>query len=386
MHTQLSNFDIHPVTGFLPSPDPLTQLPSSFIQWDELGAQLPALLSAGKARIYLANMPLLDVTRLESKGQLERAMLLLSTFASAYVWGETQPAPRLPRSLAAPLWKVAERVGRKPIIGHASYVLNNWRRIDPNGSIELGNLTMLQPFLNSSDEAWFALVTVEIEAKGAAILPQLLRAQEAVETHDIPTLKDALQKIEISIQQITHTLMRMYKKCNPHVFYHHIRPFLASWNAPGVIYEGVSDMPLMYAGGSASQSSLIPSLDAVLGVRHMGAVTNPFLLEMRHYMPPAHKRFIETLENGPNVRAFVHAHLSTDPYLAEQYNSCIDALSTFRKKHMEIAVRYIMMQSPEQDDNKGTGGASFTAFLGIARRETRDCRLTASTRPRSVEK
>jgi indoleamine 2,3-dioxygenase len=85
MSLQLTDFDVDPVTGFLPNPDPLTRLPLYFAEWDRIGAQLSALLLAGQARRALATMPTLDPARLCGRHELERAMLLLSTFVNAYV-------------------------------------------------------------------------------------------------------------------------------------------------------------------------------------------------------------------------------------------------------------------------------------------------------------
>src|SRR5579871_6289360 len=82
---ELADFDIDPTTGFLPSPDPLRILPAEFAAWDALGAELPALLLAHQARTRLAHMPLLDVDHLAGTAERERAMLLLSTLAGAYV-------------------------------------------------------------------------------------------------------------------------------------------------------------------------------------------------------------------------------------------------------------------------------------------------------------
>ena len=364
MTIDFAAFDIDPVTGFLPSPDPQRRLPASFEPWDALGAELPALLLAGQLRRQVQSLEVLDSNWLQGKAQLERAMLLLTTLSSAYVWGEPEPASRLPQGLAIPLWRVAERLGRKPIINHGSNVLSNWRRLDPGGPIELENLAMLQGFLTSSDEAWFVLVTVAVEAHGAAALPQLVRAQQAVVDGDANTVLDGLERIAAIIGRITGTLERMYEKCDPHVFYRSIRPFVAGWNPPGLIYEGVSETPVMLAGGSAAQSSLVQALDAGLGVQHRSPDSQPFLLEMRHYMPPMHKAFIEALERGPNLRTFVQGRSD----LLEGYNACVERLSGFRRAHIEIAVRYITHQA--SGAARGTGGTDFTRFLGVARKET----------------
>jgi len=369
-------FDIDPLTGFLPNPDPLTHLPPYFAAWDALGAQLPVMLLARKTRAYIAAMPLLDVNRLEGRGQRERAMLLLTTFANAFVWGEPQVATRIPASLAVPLCRVSALVGRKPIISHASNVLYNWLRIDASGSIDLDNLTTLQPFLGSSDEAWFVLVTVAIEARGAAALSQLVRAQAAVVAGDTAEVSSALTQIAQTVEVMTRTLLRMYEQCDPHVFFHRVRPFLAAWPAPGVIYEGVSAAPMIFAGGSAAQSSLVQALDAALGVQHTSERSRPFLHEMRGYMPPGHRRFIETLECGPDMAAFVHANRTTAPLLMDNYNHVIDLLSEFRRQHMEVATRYITMQAPKPEAALGTGGTDFAHFLDATKRETRARRLS----------
>jgi indoleamine 2,3-dioxygenase len=338
-----------------------------------MGTDLPALLLAGQARARLTALPCADTTQLQDGLEVERAMLLLSTFVNAYVFADADPALRIPRALAVPLWQITERLGRKPIIHHAANALHNWRRLDATRGITLDNLAILQPFLGSSDESWFVLVTVAVEASGAASLPQLVRAQTAAAAGDAPMLSDALGHIAYTIKQMSGNLLRMYEKCDPHIFFTRIRPFLASWPAPGVVYEGVSETPMVFAGGSAGQSSLVQALDAALSVRHTDPRSSPFLMEMRHYMPPPHRRFVEALEAGPDVAAFVQAQ--GQPELTEAYNTCIDLLTQFRKQHMEIAVRYITKQAPSNEEAKGTGGTSLAQFLGATRQQTRERRV-----------
>jgi indoleamine 2,3-dioxygenase len=371
----LATFGINSETGFLPACDPLTRLPAYFQAWDDLGAQLPALLLAGQARAAIARLPELQIERLDGEAERERALLLLSTFVSAYVWGMPMPAKRIPRPLAVPLCRLAGQMGRKPIIHHAANVLHNWRRLDLAQPIRLDNLAMLQGFLTSSDEAWFILVTVEVEAAGAAAPTALLDAQEAVERKNTAALADRLERLAATIARMEAALRRMYEQCAPYIFYHRVRPFFASWNPPGVIYEGVSERPQMCAGGSAGQSALVQSLDAALGVRHEATASRPFIQEMRDYMPPLHRRFVETLENGPDLRAYVVAHEGAAPQLMDRYNACIAALDQFRYLHLKIAVEYISQQAPPGAEGKGTGGTDLRAFLGAVKKETRARRL-----------
>lgn len=199
----------------------------------------------------------------------------------------------------------------------------------------------------------------------------MVAAQAAAAAGHIAGVVRQLEMITTVLAEMHTLLLRMPEKCDPYIFFHRIRPFLAGWEAPGLVYEGVSETPQQFAGGSAAQSSLLQALDAGLGIAHHDDETRPFLLEMRRYMPPPHRRFIESLEAGPSLRHFALVQRDRHPALYERYNDCVQGLDKFRKAHLEIAVRYILHQTPDQGAVKGTGGTSFVPFLSKARRETR---------------
>ncbi len=372
---ELADYDVDPVRGFLPAADPIEALPPAYAEWDRAGARLSPLLMARQARSVLARLPELAIDGLESAAQRERAMLLLSFFGSAFVFEGPEPAGRLPRNLAVPWWRLAERLGRPAIAGHASLALHNWRRLDPNGPIALGNLACRQLMLGGLDEQWFYLVTVQIEADGGPAIAALLEAQRAVLVDQTEVIVRALEQVLAAQRRMQASLERMPEQCAPYVFYHRVRPYLSSWPEPGLIYAGVSDQPVPLAGGSAAQSPLVQALDAGLGVAHRHPASAPFLLEMRRYMQTGHRRFIEALEDGPSIRQYVLERQASQPILAERYNACIAALDHFRKTHMEIAVRYITHQAPLGVEAVGTGGTHFASFLGKAIKETREHRL-----------
>jgi indoleamine 2,3-dioxygenase len=163
----------------------------------------------------------------------------------------------------------------------------------------------------------------------------------------------------------------MPEQCDPHIFFYRIRPFLSSWPRPGVIYEGVSEQPQLMAGGSAAQSSLLQALDAGLGVRHTGR----FLREMRGYMPPPHRRFVEVLENGRSLQAVVLENKESYPTLAAHFNTCIQLLDSFRQTHLEYSVRYISHQAADKASAIGTGGTDFVPLLSQARKDTRAAQI-----------
>jgi indoleamine 2,3-dioxygenase len=299
-------------------------------------------------------------------------MMILSAVGGAFVWGSSEPNLCLPPGLAVPWWRVAERLDRPPITAHASLVLHNWRRLDASQPITPDNLALNQPFLGGLDESWFFLLTVAIEAAGAPTIPALVAVQEAVTADDPPTIIEHLQVIGQHLDEMIALLARMPEQCDPYIFFHRVRPFVASWPEPGVVYEGVSERPMLFAGGSAAQSSLLQAIDAGLGVVHEDEKTRPFLHEMRRYMPPKHRQFVEDLAARNSLRPFVQARQQSHPMLTNAYNLCLQKLVDFRKLHLEISVRYILHQAPNQEAAKGTGGTSFVPFLSEARKETRE--------------
>jgi indoleamine 2,3-dioxygenase len=111
----------------------------------------------------------------------------------------------------------------------------------------------------------------------------------------------------------------------------------------------------------------LQALDAGLGVRH----ASPFLREMRTYMPPPHRRFIEALESNLPLRHFVLENKGSYPALPTHYNTCVQLLDSFRQTHLEYSVRYISHQAADPQSAKGTGGSAFVPLLTEARKETR---------------
>src|SRR5713226_6867973 len=263
---------VDPERGFLPSADLLTRLPAAFAVWDEVGLELPKLLAAGRARSILSRLPALDPSELPDEA-ISRAMVLLSFFGHAYVYQswQTAVADRLPAAVARPWVTIASRLGRPPILSYASYALDNWRRLDPAGPIALGNLALLQNFLGGLDEEWFITVHIQIEAQAAPALGALQHAQRAVADGDGAAVTAALSSIAGALGRMNQTLLRMPENCDPYIYYHRVRPFIHGWQQHPVLYEGVAEyggVAQTFYGETGAQSTIVPCLDAVLGVRH----------------------------------------------------------------------------------------------------------------------
>ena len=368
----LAAFDVSPQQGFLPAEDPPAQLPPAFGAWDEIGRDLPKLLMTEHLRRAVERMPMLDGSLLAPGPQSERAMMILSFVGHAYVWGGNPPAAEVPPSLAVPWHQLSRRVGRPPVLSYASYALHNWRRIDPDEPIALGNIALLQNFWGGADEEWFILVHVDIEAKAALALAAIAQAQNAVVRGDPADAARQLRVIGDALEGMYATLCRMPEFCDPYIYFNRVRPYIHGWkNQPalpqGLIYQGVSEYngrPQQFRGETGAQSSIVPALDAMLGVAHAHDPLRSYLIEMRDYMPPRHRAFVEAVEQGPPVRDFALAR--NEKALRNAYDRCVNFVEQFRARHLEYAAKYIHNQRPRDPANPtqvGTGGTPFMPYL-----------------------
>ena len=94
-----------------------------------------------------------------------------------------------------------------------------------------------------------------------------------------------------------------------------------------------------------------------------------FLVELRDYMPPDDRVFVEQLEQGPLIRRFVIDQRHAAANLRDAYNFAIEKLTQFRALHIEYAARYILKPA-QKTEAVGTGGTPFTFYLNKHKKET----------------
>lgn len=380
----LSHYDIDERRGYLPPEDPLRELPPALAIWDEVAYDLPKLLVSGRIRTFLRKLPLIDpAPHLTTPAAWRRAMQALSYIGHAYVWGEPEPPPSLPANIALPWYAVAQHLGRPPVLSYASYALDNWRRLEPNGPITLENIALIQNFLGGLDEEWFILIHVAIEAAAAPALRVLPNLVKAVTEENPPTAHEALATIAQALEDMYRLLLRMPEKCDPYIYYHRVRPYIHGWkNNPalpeGLVYEGVeayAGKPQQFRGETGAQSGIIPALDAALGITHADDPLRAYLREMLDYMPPAHRQFILDLEAYDIAR---HRAFFRQSGLTDLYNTCLHWIERFRSLHLEYAANYIARQHQASLANPtavGTGGTPFMPYLAKHRDETAQQKL-----------
>ncbi len=344
---------------------------------------LSALLTSGRVRHWLTSLPdpaIEEWAATAPEEQVRTAMVRYSFLVQAYVWGEPEAPRHLPAILARPIVALADRLGQAPLLPYSGYVLDNWSRIDKSGPIALDNIRMHQNFLGGIDENWFVLVHVAIEAEAGVILDSAIELVKAAAAGDAGRCESLLHETDLAWERIYAAFKRMTGRCDPYAYFHRVRPYIHGWaNNPalngGLIYEGVEKFggkPQALRGQTGSQSSIVPAMDAMLGVRHSDDPLKHFLDELHHYRPVPHRRFIEDLGARSTLRGFVAE--AGSPSLREAFNANLEQVARFRTRHLEYAANYINKQAgsiPGNDPDVGTGGTPFMKYLKKHRDENR---------------
>ena len=375
--------------GFLPQKVPSKSYSVQSESCDriqEIASNLPKLLLTGKVQSTINKLSLKDLSIdnlliNQASQDLKLAMSHLSFIAHAYIWGDNKPNESIPSVLANPWVKVAEDQGRPPILSYASYCLDNWFLIDPDEPISLENVGLINNFLGGVDEDWF--VTIHVCIENAAADAMAACAEIALLGTNSPENKsiELLNRIVISMKKVNEIFARMPEKCDPYIYYHRVRPFIfGTKDNPdlknGLIYKGeFENQPQFFRGETGAQSSIIPSLDGALQITHTKDHLRHYLNEMRDYMPPKHREFMEVLEKSSQVKKIIKGSKK----LTSLYNDCLEEIRAFRAMHLEYAGTYIFKQAQIKNPFgrggstiTGTGGTPFMAYLKKHRDETED--------------
>eukprot|EP00457_Paulinella_chromatophora_P002533 gb/GEZN01002538.1/.p1 GENE.gb/GEZN01002538.1/~~gb/GEZN01002538.1/.p1 ORF type:complete len:677 (-),score=93.36 gb/GEZN01002538.1/:326-2356(-) len=373
--------------GFLLS-EPIHSLEhmfAPFAAFECLVRELPGRLAAGSVRVAVCALPPLQLQLFlsflgHSRRRLERAYLVFSFLTQSFVWGEAPAAQVLPAVLAVPFVSVSERLGRPPILTYSSFNLCNWRLLDPSRPVELGNICRLNNFLGGQDEEHFSMVHVAIEARGGLALQAVMQAADAVDKNDEQQATAALSALSEVLHGVIMILNKMFDKCDSYIYYHRVRRFMTGWTdlpKGSLVYEGLQEQSgqcdskgrsIRLYGETGAQSSLIPTVDACLGVHTAAGVEGgdsmvPYLIEMQRYMPKPHVRFMQDV-SASQVRAFVMKNANKNPQLVAAYDQAVAALHCFRQKHIGLAYEYVRKWDPRKDaEIRGTGGTLFIPYL-----------------------
>ena len=364
-------------------------------------------------------LPIIELTT--SEVLLRRGHQVLAWMMHFYIHSLPPSEPvRIPPPISLPLLQISTQLQLPPLLTYSDNVLYNWHlnTEDPDAFPSQSTIQCHTTFTSTSDEAEFYLVSARIELAAVEAL-DLMRStmDEAFVGDDIAIrrITEYLHQLADIIRHIKLLLLDIKTKCNPDVFYHHIRPWLRgedSQSGRKWVFEGIDQDPSLVepvelSGPSAGQSSLLQALDIFLGVDHyfppeegkeLNEESNQYqgraslLKRMRLYMPRHHRAFLTHLETNPRpLRQLV---ISVSPAAAadsdedgksllKAYNDAVLSLKEFRDTHMIIVALFIIgpaRRNPDSDQVdptrggklllKGTGGTDVVRFLKGVRDQT----------------
>lgn len=351
------------------------ELPEYFDAWIQVGRNVASLSEQHKLRDVVDEMPLLQAGRLSGHRERRLAYMLLSIMGNGYVWqeGDAGVVKMVPRQLSVPWCNVADSLGLKPVISYPCLILSNCKLVGPNR--ELQTICQMPGDVHSD---YFILHSAQIELSGVPGLKGILESMRCMASADEKGMVAGLEAVNGSLLKMTSTLTQLSQKMDPNVFYNQIRPFFSGWGGvrsplpEGLIYEGVSDEPRQVNGGSGAQSPIVQCFDAALGITHEPE-KQAFLDDMREFLMPHHRDFIEALRKAPSVRQYVKA--SSNKELLAAYNQCLDAFRAFRTTHIQLVAKFVVRMAEKwtnQDNYKaiselGTGGQVLITFLKTIR-------------------
>ena len=136
--------------------EPLVSLPDDkiFNEYEKVANLVPKLIISGKMRSMVDKLPQFPTKNLKNRLEVQRAMLLLSIIGNTYLHGNQligeESTDKLPSNISIPWCECSKILGRKPIISHASCVLDNWTLIDKSEKFSLKNIRLLNNIIGGS--------------------------------------------------------------------------------------------------------------------------------------------------------------------------------------------------------------------------------------------
>ncbi|PWY99689.1 IDO-domain-containing protein [Testicularia cyperi] len=407
--SKLPPFVISRERGFLPRDDPLVKLPKSFDSLssllDRMTIHQPADASGQRATGLLGKGEFGDAVldELSAEGPAAKAVdaaiesgnshLLAALFrdycfaTSAYLLEPVDRAFRetgyyaqgrnvLPRQLAVPLKKLADKLGHFPYMEYASsYALVNYRCKDPNfkgnaGKYSFDNMELIRSFEDASgSERGFILVHVEMVSYTGKLVSATEDALRACTNNDLAAFEDAFERLLVTYRKINESMETMWGRSLPQDYLKY-RSFIfgtgpKKMNAmfpEGVVYEGVSEEPQFFRGESGANDSIVPTGDNLLEITaHMpNNDLTKTLRDFRTYRPKNQREFLAQLEARATLAGVRNFAMSGSARSKALYILLVDQIREFRNRHWMFTKSYIIQRTTY---DIATGGSPILQYL-----------------------
>lgn len=362
--SDVGTLEFDPTRGFLPSTDPFNSFgptTDAYLQrLDRLCESLPSLIDDGRIRetVRALDPPKSGLVDSLAGPALRALYVATGVLANAFVHSEATSGDVVPAGVAIPLYESATRLKRTPVLSYDGYVLSNWTLDDPDLGFVPHNVDVPFRFTDLRDEQWFVAIHVAVEAMAAPAIEEAPAITRAMDRGDTDRLIGALGELGSVLEILTDLITQMPEHNDPDAFTTEFRPYLTPLR--DVAYEGVTDLdgPQTFRGASGAQSGLFVAFDALIGIDHGTSPLTEHIDDLLADVPRPHRRFIDTLEAGRDVSTYCRR--SDCGELRAVYNDCIDRLTEFRERHVEIVERYLGEAS---DGATGTGGTPYAAYL-----------------------
>ncbi|CAO3671600.1 unnamed protein product [Rhizopus stolonifer] len=372
--------------GFLPRQDPLAELPKEFGKLESLLQRMPVQLMNGSPGLLASGqfgdavrdeLPIYNVDSVTDQRLLSALFRDYTFAASAYLLEPCDILYRsrnnyglgrkvLPANIAIPLTKVSQKINSQPFMEYAlSYALYNYKKINPLGGLTYDNLELIRSFAGSESEKGFVLNHVTMVSYSPHLVRYAVGALDAIESRDRTRFDQSLAGLNEAYESVNKEMEMMWSRSMPEDYIKFRTFIMGTKNQPmfpdGVIYEGVSDQPIVHRGESGANDSMVPLGDNLLQITER-MPENPLthvLRDFRSYRPSNHREFLEYVQDKSGQLGLKQFALQ-DPNSAAVYLSNVDQIRAFRHRHWNFTKEYIIKHT---EHPVATGGSPIITWL-----------------------
>src|SRR4029077_9535724 len=136
------------------------------------------------------------------------------------------------------------------------------------------------------------------------------RAARGIAAEDSDAVNLALRAIGECVWRQVGVLRRIPEKMDPALYYKTFRPYIRFFEH--VVYEGVDATPMDFRGETGAQSSIMPTLVALMKIPHQPSLLTNHLADMQKLMPREHRQLIAEVRGLDDLRPLADRELYND--------------------------------------------------------------------------